>query len=101
MIPDTLNFLDVLDEICPTAMDAPGQSIAEKIGYCMGLERDPNRFQAMQVLLGLSQDKPINLYCASSHDFVDTATELQALQSAKNLKDQIVIHKQRRCYAFW
>jgi hypothetical protein len=101
MLPDTDNFLDVLDQVCPAALDAPGQSIAEKISHCMRTELDPNKFQSLQVLLGLSMDKPINLYCCSSHDFVDVATEIQALQSAKNLKDHAVVHQQRRCYAYW
>jgi hypothetical protein len=99
MTNDTENFVDVLELVCPTALDVPGQSLAIKIGKCMSKTHDPNQYQSLLVLLNVDQGKPLNIYDYESHKVVGSATTDQALRSAKN-PDHSIVFLHKRCYVY-
>jgi hypothetical protein len=100
MINDTENFVDVLELVCPTALDVPGQSLAIKISKCMSKAQDPNQYQSLFVLLNVDQGKRLDIYDCESHKLVGSATTDQALRSAKNLKDHSILFLQKKCYVY-
>jgi hypothetical protein len=94
------NFINVLEQVRPGALEAPGETIASKIAYCMRQEQDPHVFQNLWVLLQIDMEKPLGLYNCVTHVRVSDATHEQAYASIVDRASQAVTVAKKRFYVY-
>jgi hypothetical protein len=92
------HFLDVLELLAPDMDIAAYPSIVSAISDRMLAETNAKKVQSLNVLLGLELGKPLGLYRCVSDEFVDVATEQQALMSARLYQSNGVIKIRKRQY---
>lgn len=94
----TEHFLRVLAILAPDLDATKYPSMVEAISRRISSETDSQKAGGLAILLSLETAKPLSLYRCISNEFVDVATEQQALLSALEYRKNGVITINKRQY---
>lgn len=92
------HFLAVLTLLAPDLDVTKHPSMVDAISRRIAVETDMQKARGLAILLGLEASHPLGLYQCVTNDFVDIATEQQALLSAREYRNNGVISINKRQY---